>query len=167
MWPRFNQNWHWECSLWIDALSHFIQQQPEGDPVLKDFYFLSFPSQRRPKTSWQIKQPFVPIVLFFLQWIENCRTAKCWWSGYLFWKKMEIKIGLHATWAARWRLLAEGDSPPLLLFLSLLLLSLSHHFCHHHHRQLLLLPPFRLLYLWLCPLVWKKLSSGPVDLEME
>lgn len=30
-----------------------------------------------------------------------------------------------------------------------------------------LLPPFRLLYLWLCPLRWKRLSSGPVDLEIE
>lgn len=73
-------------------------------------------------------------------------------------------------WAARRRVLAEGDSPQVVLFLSLLLPSLPrqscHHHCHHHH-QLLLLPPFRLLYLWLCPLGWKNLSSGPVDLEME
>lgn len=38
--------------------------------------------------------------------------------------KDEIAKGLLATWASRWRILAEGDSPPPLLFLSLLLPSL-------------------------------------------
>ena len=36
-----------------------------------------------------------------------------------------------------------------------------------HLLPLLLLLPFGLLYLWLGPLMWKKPSSGPVDLEIE
>lgn len=35
------------------------------------------------------------------------------------------------------------------------------------HPPLLLPPLFSLLYLWLCPLMWKNPSYGPVDLEIE
>lgn len=62
-----------------------------------------------------------------------------------------------------WRALAEPDSL-LLLLPPASSPTVLHRPPHSTHPNC---AATRLLYLWLRPLMWKKLSSGPVDLEIE
>lgn len=173
MWPQFNQNDTENVARSTAPMleANFIQQQ-ERDCIFFVRVCEGFLSQQGRRHHYSVNIHYIQSLASFCKINRKlfAERQNAQWPGYLHQDKMKSN-GLHDSGLTRWRALAEGDS---LLLGSTPPASTPTVLCFPPHSTYpncppppLLLPPFRLLYLWLCPLMWKKLSSGPVDLEIE